>query len=96
MSVMKNIGKGFDALGSVGGLVGDGLNMLTDSTGIIKEKINSSIEEEKMDQAKQRILAKAAAIKEISKALGISAIEAQQLLEQEMEREQITQINALY
>lgn len=84
--MFKTIGKSLDAVGSVGGLISDTVTAVGEGANILKEKVSSSIEEEKIEQAKNRILVKAAAIKEIAEALGCDLITAEQFLEEELKK----------
>lgn len=85
MSLYKNLSKTADAFGSVGGMLGDFVSVATDSSGIIKEKVNSSIEEERIEQATNRILLKAKSIKKIVDAIHCTPAEAEELLDKEMQ-----------
>lgn len=85
-TMFKALSKTTDAIGAVGGLVGDTLSACGEGAGILREKVNSSVEEEKIEQAKNRILVKAAAIREIAEALGCTLVEAQEFLEAEMNK----------
>ena len=86
ITMLKAINKGLDTVGAVGGLFTDTVNAVGNGANIIKEKVNSSVEEEKIEQAKNRILVKAAAIREIAEALGCTLVEAQEFLEAEMNK----------
>ena len=86
ITMLKAINKSLDTVGAVGGLFTDTVNAVGNGANIIKEKVNSSVEEEKIEQAKNRILVKAAAIREIAEALGCTLAEAQEFLEAEMNK----------
>lgn len=86
VTMFRTIGKSLDAVGSVGGFISDTVTAGGAVSNIIKEKVSSSIEEEKIEQAKNRILVKAAAIKEIAEALGCDLITAEQFLEEELKK----------
>lgn len=66
------------------------LNSITDvfsnSMKTVNEKVSSSAEEEKIEQAKNRILVKAAAIREIAEALNCSLQDAEECLERELKK----------
>ena len=86
ITMLKAINKGLDTVGAVGGLFTDTVNAVGNGANIIKEKVNSSVEEEKIEQAKNRILAKAAAIREIAEALNCSLQDAEECLERELNK----------
>lgn len=76
--------KTWKAAGSVGGLVGDGVDVVTEGVGIFKEKVTSSREEVKIEEAKNQVLALANAIREIKEALNCSAAEAEEILNKQL------------
>ena len=86
--MLKNIGKAFSILGSTGSTIAD----VVDATGSgLKnglDELTSSIkdwrEESKLERAKEKILARAKAIKSLAKELNVSEEEARKLLEKEM------------
>ena len=63
-----------------------GFETVDEGANILKEKVTSSVEEEKIEQAKNRILVKAAAIREIMEALNCSSEDACKLLEEELNK----------
>lgn len=83
--MLKMFSKTADAIGAVGGLVSDTVSACGEGANILKEKIDSSVEEEKIQQAKNRILAKVEAVKEIAAVTGLTMQEAEELLNQEMQ-----------
>lgn len=85
-TMFKALSKTTDAFGAVGGLVGDTLSACGEGAGILREKVTSSVEEEKIEQAKNRILVKAAAIREIAEALNCSLQDAEECLERELNK----------
>lgn len=88
MGLMANINRTIGAVGSVGGVIGDTVDVfsasLCEGKNRIVDEISASNYEAKLENAKSKILAKAEAIKEIMSALNISASEATKLLEEEM------------
>lgn len=88
MSVSSNFSKTIGAIGSIGGVIGDTVDVFSASINEGKsrlvDEISSSNYEAKLENAKSKILAKASAIKEIMEKLNISASEAAKLLDEEM------------
>lgn len=88
MGIMANINRTIGAVGSVGGVIGDTVEVfsasLTQGKNRIVDEISSSNEEARIENAKSIILAKASAIKEIMSTLNISAKEASDLLESQL------------
>ena len=84
VTMLKALNKTWDAVGSVGGLVSETMSACGESANILKTKVESSVEEEKIEQAKNRILVKAAAIREIAEALNCSLQDAEECLEREL------------
>lgn len=84
MSLFSNVNKTFGLVGSSVGAVTDLVEAGQNSFKILQVKVDSSIQEEEIEQAKNRILVKAEAIKEIAKALNCSLVEAEQLLNKEL------------
>lgn len=84
--MFKTINKGLDAVGSIGSFVTDSVNAVGGGANVIKEKISSSVEEEKIKQATERILLKAECVKQIMEALDCNWAEACQVLEEEMNK----------
>lgn len=89
MGLMANINRTIGAVGSVGGVIGDTVDVfsasITEGKARLVDEISASNYEAKLENAKNRILAKAEAIKEIMSKLNISASEAAKLLEEEMQ-----------
>lgn len=90
MSLMNNLTKAVSAVGSVGGLVADAVDGIaslgSEAKNRVANEFNSANEEARIENAKSRILAKAAAIKEIMAALNVNADEACKLLEEELQK----------
>lgn len=90
MGLMTNITKTFSAVGSVGSIVAEGADMISSSfcegKNRLVNEISSSNDEARLENATSYILAKADAIKKIMAALNISATEATQLLDTELNR----------
>ena len=90
MSLMNNLTKTVSAVGSVGGLVADAVDGVaslgSEAKNRVANEFNSANEEARIENAKSRILAKAAAIKEIMAALNVNADEAFKLLEEELQK----------
>ena len=88
MGIMTNLNKTIGAIGSVGGVIGDTVDVfsasITEGKNRLVDEISSSNTEARIENAKSIILAKASAIKEIMTALNISAEEASRLLEAEL------------
>lgn len=61
-------------------------DVFTNSVKTVGEKVSSSAEEERLEQATTRILLKAACIKKIMSALDCSWEDACKILEQELEK----------
>jgi len=86
--MLKNINKIFSIVGSTGSTIADVIdasgsgikNGLDELTGSIKDWR----EESKLERAKEKILARAKAIKSLAKELNVSEEEARKLLEKEM------------
>lgn len=80
--------KGFNVLGTTGDVVssagGNVKTFMEEGANIVKTKLSSSVEEEKLEQATNRVLMKAACIKKIMRALDCSWQEASEILEAEM------------
>lgn len=86
VQMLKSLGKAVDAIGSVGTVATEGIGLVSEGMNVLKEKAEASVEEERIEQAKCRILAKAQAIKEIAQALQIGPLEAEQLLNNELNK----------
>ena len=86
MKFLNPLKKGFEVVGSVGSVVSDTIETVGEGTNILKAKVNSSVEEEKIEQVKNRILIKAAAIREIAEALNCSLQDAEECLERELNK----------
>lgn len=88
MGIMTNLNRTIGAIGSVGGVIGDTVDVfsasITEGKNRLVDEISSSNTEARIENAKSIILAKASAIKEIMTALNISAEEASRLLEAEL------------
>lgn len=88
MDILKTINKSFGAIGSVGSLAADavdGISSLGSKAGIsIEEEISIMQYNQRLDNAKERILNKAKHIKEIAETLNISPSEAEELLDKEL------------
>lgn len=88
VGLFGNIGRVWDAAGSLGGLAVDvveGTIDLGSKAKIAIDNETTSLQKERdIENAMSRILAKAEAIKEIMKALNISAKEAEELLDKEL------------
>lgn len=78
------------AVGSVGGMAADAIDGVvelgTSAKSAVKGEINTLQYERDIENAVSRIASKAEAIKQIKKVLGCSFIEAEELLNQEMQR----------
>lgn len=89
MGLMANINRTISAVGSVGGVIGDTVEVfsasLTEGKNRIVDEISSSNEEARIENAMNIILAKAEAIKQIMAKLNISAEEASKLLENQLQ-----------
>lgn len=89
MGLMANINRTIGAVGSVGGVIGDTVEVfsasLTQGKNRIVDEISSSNEEARIENAMNIILAKAEAIKQIMAKLNISAEEASKLLENQLQ-----------
>lgn len=81
----------FQSVSSVGSFVGDSvegvLDLGSESKKFLDEEIQFRQDCQRMENAKDRILARAQHIKEIAEALNISMEEAKNLLDQEMEKD---------
>lgn len=77
--MFKTLGKATEAVGTSLGLVEDGANY-------VKEKMTSTVEEERIIQAKERILLRFNAMKEIAAVTGLTINEAAELLDQELNK----------
>lgn len=88
MGIMTNLNRTIGAIGSVGGVIGDTVDVfsasITEGKNRLVDEISSSNTEARIENAKSIILAKASAIKEIMTTLNISAEEASRLLEAEL------------
>ena len=80
--------KGMNVLGTTGDVISSaGENVKTfieEGANIAKTKLSSSVEEEKLEQATNRVLMKAACIKKIMNALDCTWQEACDILEEEL------------
>ena len=90
MSLMNNLSKAVSAVGSVGGLAADAVDGIaslgSEAKNRVANEFNSANEEARIENAKSRILAKAAAIKEIMAALSVNADDACKLLDEELQK----------
>ena len=86
--MFKMLNKTASAVGSFGGLVADTLEGTIEIGSKAKHAIDGEISslqyERDMDNAVSRILVKAKYIKQIKEALNISSVEAEELLNKEM------------
>ena len=86
--MIKNITKIFGVVGSTGGAVADIVEIsgksLKDGLGEVSDFLNEWKEENELDRAKERILARAKTIKELAEKLGVSEDEARRLLQEEL------------
>lgn len=90
MKVFNTFSKGFKAVGSFGGAIADTIegtiDLGTKAKNSLDKEVKSLQEERDMENAVSRILLRSEKIKEIMKALNISAAEADALLTKEMSK----------
>lgn len=90
MNVFNTINKGFKVVGSFGGAIADTvegtIDLGTKAKNSFDKEVKSLQEERDMENAVSRILLRSEKIKEIMKALNISAAEADALLTKEMSK----------
>lgn len=90
MNVFNTVNKGFKAIGSFGGAITDTIegtiDLGTKAKNSLDKEVKSLQEERDMENAVSRILLRSEKIKEIMKALNISAAEADALLTKEMSK----------
>lgn len=90
MNVFNTLNKSFKAVGSFGGAIADTIegtiDLGTKAKSSLDKEVKSLQEERDMENAVSRILLRSEKIKEIMKALNISAAEADALLTKEMSK----------
>lgn len=83
-----NIGKLFNAVGSIGNVVTESVTGVSSIVCLGKDTLVGTItqyqKENELDRAKERIIARANAIKELTDSLNITKEEAEKLLDAEL------------
>lgn len=84
--MLKLLKKTSNVAGAFGTLIGDTITACSDSTGIIKEKVISSLQEEKLEQATNRVLLKAECVKKVMDTLNCDWKTACSILKDELNK----------